>query len=79
MAESSSIGRQLEKTLGELDAIDRAVIVMREIQELPYREIAEVMRMPLGTVKARLHRARERLRERLIRGGTTPSALGGRS
>lgn len=81
LAESSALGRQLERTLGELDATDRAVIVMREIQELPYREIAEVMQMPLGTVKARLHRARERLRERLLRAGAapTPGAAGGAS
>ena len=74
LAESSALGRQLGKTLGELDPVDRAVIVMREIQELPYKEIAETMGMPLGTVKARLHRARERLRERLIRRGTVPEA-----
>ena len=52
--------------------LDRAVIVMREIQGLPYDEIAETLGVPLGTLKARLHRARDRLRAQLCRVGVTP-------
>jgi len=39
----------------------REVIVLREIEGLSYKEIAAVMRVPLGTVMSRLARARERL------------------
>ncbi len=52
--------------------LDRAVIVMREVQGLPYEEIAEALGVPLGTLKARLHRARDRLRAHLSRVGVRP-------
>jgi RNA polymerase sigma-70 factor (ECF subfamily) len=41
------------------------VIVLREIQELSYQEIAEVTRVPVGTVMSRLARARRRLQRAL--------------
>jgi RNA polymerase sigma-70 factor (ECF subfamily) len=62
----------LERALGALPERDRAVIVLREVQGLPYNEIAEVLGVPLGTLKARLHRAREQLRAKLVRAGVTP-------
>jgi len=40
----------------------REVIVLRELQELGYREIAEISGVPIGTVMSRLHRARSALR-----------------
>ncbi len=43
----------------------RAVIVLRYIDDLSLKEIAEVLEMPLGTVKTRLHRGREALRKQL--------------
>ena len=39
----------------------REVLVMRELEEMPYREIAEVTALPIGTVMSRLSRARRRL------------------
>ena len=71
-AESSELGRALERALGALPAKDRAVIVLREVEGLAYEEIAEILGVPLGTLKARLHRARESLRARLVRAGVTP-------
>ena len=44
----------------------RVVIVLRHLQELSYEEIAEVMRVPIGTVKTHLFRARAMLKERLV-------------
>jgi RNA polymerase sigma-70 factor (ECF subfamily) len=41
---------------------------MREIQDFAYNEIAEMLGMPLGTVKVYLHRARRRVRETLRTG-----------
>ncbi|HXE51699.1 MAG TPA: sigma-70 family RNA polymerase sigma factor [Tepidisphaeraceae bacterium] len=43
----------------------REVLVLREIQGLAYGEIAQMLRVPQGTVESRLHRARSALRERL--------------
>lgn len=71
-AEAAEIGRNIEKALADLSEVDRAVIIMREVQGLPYDEIASALDLPLGTLKARLHRARERLRTRLCRVGVTP-------
>jgi RNA polymerase sigma-70 factor, ECF subfamily len=47
--------------LERLPADFREVIVLREIEGLSYKEIAEVVRVPIGTVMSRLARARERL------------------
>ena len=70
--EAGEIGNRIEGALVEMSDLDRAVIVMREIQGLPYDEIAETLGVPLGTLKARLHRARDRLRAQLCRVGVTP-------
>jgi RNA polymerase sigma-70 factor (ECF subfamily) len=43
----------------------RIVVIMRHQQDLSYEEIAEALRVPLGTVKARIHRARALLKQRL--------------
>ena len=43
----------------------RAVLVLRHLQDLSYEEIADVMRVPIGTVKTQLFRARMQLKERL--------------
>ena len=72
LTESSELGRAIHKELEGMLPQDRAVIVMREVQGLPYGEIAEALGLPLGTLKARLHRARDRLRSRLSRVGVMP-------
>jgi len=51
--------------LGELDDEFRLVIVLRDIEEMDYVQVADVMNVPVGTVKSRLHRARAMLRDRL--------------
>ena len=71
-AEASEIGQRIEGALTAMSDLDRAVIVMREVQGLPYDEIAETLGVPLGTLKARLHRARDRLRTQLCRVGVKP-------
>lgn len=53
--------------LEQLDDDHRAVIVLRDIESFDYQQIAEILELPVGTVKSRLHRARMELRGRLER------------
>jgi RNA polymerase sigma-70 factor (ECF subfamily) len=72
LAESVELGRTIRRALAALPPEDRAVVLMREVQGMSYEEIAGALAVPLGTLKARLHRARDRLRARLVRIGVTP-------
>ena len=51
----------MRAALEQLPVDFREVIVLREIEGLSYKEIAAVVRVPIGTVMSRLARARERL------------------
>jgi len=63
LAEQFSGGAtRLDTLIEALPAPLREVVVLRELQELGYREIAEVTGVPIGTVMSRLHRARSALR-----------------
>jgi len=57
--------RRLLQSLEQLDDDHRAVVVLRDIEGMDYHQIAEILEVPAGTVKSRLHRARMDLRERL--------------
>jgi RNA polymerase sigma factor (sigma-70 family) len=59
--------RFLERLLGQLPQEQREVLVLRELEEMSYGEIALVMGVPIGTVMSRLARARAALRERWTR------------
>jgi RNA polymerase sigma-70 factor (ECF subfamily) len=72
LAGSAETAAAIQSALLTLNEKDRAVVVMREMQGMPYDEIAGILGVPLGTLKARLHRARERLRRELITAGVTP-------
>jgi len=54
--------RRLDRLIETLPPPLREAIVLRELHELDYREIAEVTGVPIGTVMSRLHRARAALR-----------------
>jgi RNA polymerase sigma-70 factor (ECF subfamily) len=56
---------RVQQALGELDDDFRAVVVLRDIEEMDYGEIAEVLDVPVGTVKSRLHRGRCMLKDKL--------------
>lgn len=56
---------QIERAFRRLRPEDRAIIVLRHFLDLPMLEIADAMRIPLGTAKARLHRAMDQLRASL--------------
>jgi len=64
-ASDIELHRQLARALQTLEDDFRAVIVLRDIEGFDYREIGEILEIPRGTVKSRLHRAREQLRQDL--------------
>lgn len=51
--------------LSDLDETEQQIIMLRDFDGRPYCEITELMGLPLGTVKSRLHRARMSLRDKL--------------
>jgi RNA polymerase sigma-70 factor (ECF subfamily) len=61
---------QVMKALQGLKVEDRSVVVMKHISLLSYEEIADVLHIPVKTVKSRLFTARERLRTVLLAQGT---------
>jgi RNA polymerase sigma-70 factor (ECF subfamily) len=74
--EQSEMQGILSRALGSLDPQMRAVLVLRDMQDLEYSQIAEVLNVPVGTVKSRLFRARVALRTAVeaetARGGDEP-------
>ena len=62
LLQSRSDLRRLDKLIEALPPPLREAIVLRELHELDYRQIAEVTGVPIGTVMSRLHRARSALR-----------------
>ncbi len=60
--QQSEMRTALRQALLSLDPDSRAVLVLRDLQELEYDRIAEVLEVPIGTVKSRLFRARLALR-----------------
>lgn len=62
---------EIESVVHALPAAYRELIVLRHSHDLSYDEIAEVTGLPLGTVKNRLFRAREAMRDLLLRRGIT--------
>jgi RNA polymerase sigma-70 factor, ECF subfamily len=56
-------GRLVEKALSELPARFREILVLRELEGLSYKEIADIMGVPMGTVMSTLSRARDRFRK----------------
>jgi len=63
--EHRELGGQIEEAIGQLRPEYRSVILLRHVEGHSYDEIADIMDLPLGTVKTYLHRARGELKERL--------------
>ena len=57
--------RRIQRALESLPEHHRAIIMLSDLEGLSYREIAEVLGIPMGTVMSRLHNARKRLRQAL--------------
>ncbi len=65
LALKSGDSEALKNALAELPVEFREVVVLRELEGLSYKEIADIANVPLGTVMSRLARARERLKQLL--------------
>ncbi len=63
--ERAAVGRAVRRAIARLRPDHRAVIVLREYEELDYDAIARILDIQVGTVKSRLARARAELREAL--------------
>lgn len=63
--EARELGAAIEQAIGKLRPEYRACIILRHIEDRPYEDIAEILDLPLGTVKTYLHRARAELMEML--------------
>jgi RNA polymerase sigma-70 factor, ECF subfamily len=73
LAEGDERRRILERAISTLPENQRTMIVLYHARGMAYEEIAEIMDLPMGTVKSRLNRARLALRDRL---GTSAELFG---
>ena len=62
--ESKELGSAIERAIGKLRPEYRACIMLRHVEDKSYEEIAEIVKLPLGTVKTYIHRARHELGQR---------------
>jgi RNA polymerase sigma-70 factor, ECF subfamily len=59
--------RRIQKALNQLSPEHRSVLVLKDMEGQKYEEMAEILQVPIGTIRSRLHRARTELREVLQR------------
>src|SRR5262245_58480633 len=64
-ARERELAGALRASLEDLDGEGKEVLLLRDGEDLSYEEIAEILEIPVGTVRSRLHRARTELRRRL--------------
>lgn len=65
LCQRDEVRKLVWQAIQELDDDHRAAVVLRDMEGLDYVEVAEVLGVPVGTVKSRLHRARMAIRTRL--------------
>lgn len=65
----------LAQAVRELSLLERAVLLLQAIGEFKYREIADILQVPIGTVMSSLARCRVRLRQRLVHYGEEQGLL----
>ena len=63
--EKSDASRTIEKALNDLQPILKEIVIMKNFQQLKFREISEITEIPEGTLKARYHRAVKELKKQL--------------
>lgn len=65
-AQRRILAREIQSAIDELPEDYRLMILLADVEELSYKEIAEALGCPIGTVMSRLHRARKTLQKKLI-------------
>jgi RNA polymerase sigma-70 factor (ECF subfamily) len=86
---SGTFSEDLQKVMSSLTAEQRTLVTLADIEGVPYKDIAEMMDKPVGTIRSRLHRTHKLIRARLeqlkrdqgggfsaVRGNRTGFALG---
>lgn len=63
--DATESGLWVRRAVEKLDPLDREIVMLREFEQLSYAEIADVLQLPLNTVRSRLFRARTALRDLL--------------
>jgi RNA polymerase sigma-70 factor (ECF subfamily) len=61
------LGDEISNALNSLEEEFKTVILLCDVEGFKYEEIAEILDIPIGTVRSRLHRARQMLKEKLVR------------
>ncbi|HEX9916509.1 MAG TPA: sigma-70 family RNA polymerase sigma factor [candidate division Zixibacteria bacterium] len=61
----SGLKNLLENTMNKLPTKYKAALVMREVNQLSYEEMSDILKVPLGTIKSRVNRARNMLQKKL--------------
>jgi RNA polymerase sigma-70 factor (ECF subfamily) len=77
--ERAELRAVMAQAIDQLPDDARETLVLREIEGLPYAEIAETLGIPKGTVMSRLHYARKRVQQLLLEAGVSPPGAGGDS
>ena len=65
LATRLGLNERIQEAISELDEDHRVIVLLRDVEDMSYEEIAQVLGVAEGTVKSRLHRARNELRARL--------------
>ena len=65
--EGAQLEQIVQRAINKLDEEPRLLLVLRDVEEMSYEEIMQVTGLPEGTVKSRLHRARQALKEEIAR------------
>ncbi len=63
LVEKNELKHNLQIALFKLNAVDRGVLILKEFEKYSYKEISEIMEIPIGTVMSRLFYARKKLAE----------------
>lgn len=64
-ANAKYLNQHIQNALNKINANYRELVIMRDVEDLSYEEIAEITGLPMGTVKSRINRGREKLQELL--------------
>ncbi len=67
----------IEKALNELPEEFRSAVVLCDVEEMSYSEISQILGIPIGTVRSRIHRGRAILRKLLVEWQSSMEGSGG--